>query len=771
MRQLNLPSTLLAVLGLAILGSGIRAEPLPNTDKLTLEGDISSQLVDGVDRFLLKQLDASIASRAKHWQRDLSSAEAYIKSVAGNRARLAEITGVVDERVTSDDVDTVQLLSLHGEIRAGSGPNGLTVANIRWNSIRNMHGEGLVLLPQQQVTDRIVIVIPDADQTPEMLAGLVEGLPPQQQVASLLAQSGCTVIVPSLINREFKSHGRGGKITNREFAYRAAYELGRHLIGYEVQKILALIDAMDAQFKRRGIDTQRYAVMGWGEGGLLALYSAALDQRIDVTCVSGYFDSRQDAWQEPVSRNVFSLLEQFGDAEIASLVAPRALIIEAAKGPELEVVGGSGAPISLDSPGPADVKAEFERARNLLGMKPALTDNLHLILSGDGSGPFADKATIAALLEALDPDLTAVATPQPIEVNTAGLADDAARQARQMQEIDDHNQWLLKASPLVRKEFMSKLDTSSVEAYEKSVEQYREHFRHEVIGHFDLELLPSNPKTRFVEETEKWTRYEVVLDVFEDVIAYGLITIPKGIKPDERRPVVVCQHGLEGRPQSTIGEDQEHAYSRFATVLAERGFITFAPQNLYIFRDRFRSLQRKSYLIKKTLFSTIVPQHQQIVNWLKQQPFVDGKRIAFYGLSYGGKSAMRIPPLVTDYCLSICSADFNEWVRKNASTQHTFSYMWTGEYEIFEWNLGSTFNYAEMAYLICPRPFMVERGHFDGVGVDEWVAYEYAKIRFLYAAKLKIPGQTEIEWFDGPHKINGVGTYRFLHKHLDWPEP
>jgi dienelactone hydrolase len=771
MRQLNLPSTLLAILGLAILGSGIRAEPLPNTDKLTLEGDISSQLVDGVDRFLLKQLDASIASRAKHWQRDLSSAEAYIKSVAGNRARLAEITGVVDERVTSDNVDTVQLLSLHGEIRAGSGLDGLTVANIRWNSIRNMHGEGLVLLPQQQVTDRIVIVIPDADQTPEMLAGLVEGLPPEQQVASLLAQSGCTVIVPSIINREFKSHGRGNKITNREFAYRAAYELGRHLVGYEVQKILALIDAMDAQFKRRGIDTQRYAVMGWGEGGLLALYSAALDQRIDVTCVSGYFDSRQDAWQEPVSRNVFSLLEQFGDAEIASLVAPRALIIEAARGPELELTGGAGAPIALDSPQPTVVRAEFERARKLLGNKAALVGKLHLVQSGDGSGPFADKATIAALLEALDPDLTAVATPQPIEANTAGLADNAARQARQMQEIDDHNQWLLKKSPLVRKDFMSKLDTSSVEAYEKSVEQYREHFRHEVIGHFDLELLPSNPKTRFVEETEKWTRYEVVLDVFEDVIAYGLITIPKGIKPDERRPVVVCQHGLEGRPQNTIGEEQEQYYSRFATVLAERGFVTFAPQNLYIFRDRFRSLQRKSYLLKKTLFSTIVPQHQQIVNWLKQQPFVDGKRIAFYGLSYGGKSAMRIPPLVTDYCLSICSADFNEWVRKNASTQHTFSYMWTGEYEIFEWNLGSTFNYAEMAYLICPRPFMVERGHFDGVGVDEWVAYEYAKIRFLYAGKLKIPGETEIEWFDGPHKINGVATYKFLHKHLDWPEP
>ena len=48
-----------------------------------------------------------------------------------------------------------------------------------------------------------------------------------------------------------------------------------------------------------------------------------------------------------------------------------------------------------------------------------------------------------------------------------------------------------------------------------------------------------------------------------------------------------------------------------------------------------------------------------------------------------------------------------------------YSYVWTGEYEIFEFDLGSTFNYAEMAALIAPRPFMVERGHFDGVAPDE----------------------------------------------------
>ncbi|MCA9266393.1 MAG: hypothetical protein KDA60_21185, partial [Planctomycetales bacterium] len=149
-------------------------------------------------------------------------------------------------------------------------------------------------------------------------------------------------------------------------------------------------------------------------------------------------------------------------------------------------------------------------------------------------------------------------------------------------------------------------------------------------------------------------------------------------------------------------------------------------------------------------------------------PAVDRYRIAFYGLSYGGKSAMRIPPLVDGYCLSICSADFNEWVDKNASTRNPRSYVWTSEYEIFEWDLGSTFNYAEMAALIAPRPFMVERGHHDGVADDWTVAWEFAKVRHLYA-DLGISDRCEIEWFDGPHTINGQGTFRFLHRHLNWP--
>jgi hypothetical protein len=70
-----------------------------------------------------------------------------------------------------------------------------------------------------------------------------------------------------------------------------------------------------------------------------------------------------------------------------------------------------------------------------------------------------------------------------------------------------------------------------------------------------------------------------------------------------------------------------------------------------------------------------------------------------------------------------------------------------------------------MAALIAPRPFMVERGHNDGVGLDEWVAYEFAKVFRLYS-KLRLPDRAVIEYFDGPHTIHGIGTFEFLKTHL-----
>ncbi len=644
-----------------------RAEPLAGTKPLDWEGDIASRLVDSADAFLLKKIEQTMVTK---------------KAEKPDRAELARILGVVDQRVGADS----RFEDL-GKVAEGEG---YSVHEVRWQAFGDVHGEGLWL--QSPTAKRTMIVIPDADQSPEKC-----------QAAFQYASKGFNVYVPVLINRKLGPQ----KISNREFIYRPAFELGRHLIGYEIQKVLALVDRLGNDLA--GVD-------GHGEGGMLALFAAAIDERIPKVRVSGYSGPGADLWEGPAERNVFGLLKDYDRSALERMVAPRGLkLLEKPPGPSIVIQAGA----TRGKPGRLLSKGESEEG----------------------------EVSSLKILREINQD---------------------ARHARQLHELDRHNQQLLVESPYVRKSFMGKLKTDFLESFQESQKFYRDYFSAKVIGRFDDKLLPANPRSREIQINDKVRGYEVVLDVFEDgsFFAYGILIVPRDLKAGESRPCVVCQHGLEGRPQSTIGEKDANYYEAFATKLAERGYVTFAPQNLYIFEDRFRTLQFKANSIGRTLFSLMVPQHQQITDWLGGLDFVDEKRIGFYGLSYGGKSAMRIPPLVDNYCLSICSADFNDWVWKNASTRSPYSYSNKGEYEIFEFDLGSTFNYAEMAALIAPRPFMVERGHFDGVAPDERVALEFAKVRHLYAAKLGIGERAEIEWFVGPHKINGKGTFEFLDRWL-----
>jgi len=174
------------------------ADPLPGTSPLKWDGDIASRMIDGVDKFLLNELAKSAGTRGRYWQRNLASAEAYEKSVQPNRDRLAHILGVRDQRKSFDGLEFVA--STAQPALVGSG-KGYDVFSVRWPTIRDLHGEGLLLVPRKpNGTD--IIAIPDADHSPEMIAGLVKGIPAEAQYARRLVENGCRVLVPTLLSRK-----------------------------------------------------------------------------------------------------------------------------------------------------------------------------------------------------------------------------------------------------------------------------------------------------------------------------------------------------------------------------------------------------------------------------------------------------------------------------------------------------------------------------------------------------------------------------------------
>ena len=756
-------SVWIAALFCAVRFVAAQTAELPGAGTLTWNDDLSVRMMDGAHRFVERKIAQSVETRQRHWQRDFSSRERYEASIAANRKRFLEKIGAVDPLVPGalerfgSDTDP----ALVAETAA------YRVYQVRWPVLDGVTGEGLLLEPQRTPVAHIV-ALPDADQTPEQLAGLAPGIPAASQFARTMAEAGCLVLVPTLISREAKFSGRPDiRMTDqphREWIYRQAFHMGRHVIGYEVQKVRAAVEWIKGREPRAKV-----GVAGYAEGGLIAFYAAAADTRIDAVLVSGYFDSRQGVGSEPIYRNVWGLLEEFGDAEIATLIAPRGLVVELSQPPEIKSTKGDIRPLA-----DASVKAEFARIDRLL--RPG----------------FQPKALVPGSREALTSFLrmlgvepgTAPAQASPADRRRS--FDTLARQKRQVKELENHVQMLVRESEHVRTNaFLYKLapeladerwstrvrhETVDPKAFIAGARSYREYFSKEVMGRFEDPLLAPNPRARKVYDNPKWTGYEVVLDVWEDVFAWGILLVPKDIRAGERRPVVVCQHGRNGLPKDSIEGGDNTPYRDFAAKLADRGFVVFAPHNLYRGEDRYRWLSRKANGVKASLFSFIISQHDQILRWLETLPFVDGSRMAFYGLSYGGETAVRVPAILEKYALSICSGDFNNWTRKVAATDERFSFMYTIEWEMPYFNLGSTFDYAEMAYLILPRPFMVERGHNDRVGNDRWVAYEYAKVAWLYA-QFNMPQRTEIEYFNGGHAINGEGTFRFLEKHLSWTPP
>ena len=160
------------------------AQSLPGTRPLTLDGDLAARMLEGMDRFLSRELTASASRRDSRWTREFSSAEAYEKSVAPNRERFRRIIGLVDRRVEFETPGLEADVS-HPDGLVATGA-GYRVFAIRWPVLEGIEAEGLLLEPSEPPVARIV-ALPDADWPPEALAGLAPGVPAAAQLLPVRA--------------------------------------------------------------------------------------------------------------------------------------------------------------------------------------------------------------------------------------------------------------------------------------------------------------------------------------------------------------------------------------------------------------------------------------------------------------------------------------------------------------------------------------------------------------------------------------------------------
>jgi dienelactone hydrolase len=746
--------------------------PLPGTKAWNVPADPAKEMVEGIHKHLDYMLENSFQTRDRAWVKSVSSPEE-------KRARFLRLTktiGAVEPPAAHAELQRLGTLSSEQTSHSGSVAlsSKVRVDRVRWPVFEDTWMEGLMVEPIDSSVEIKFsgIVMGDADEAPEILAGLESFDHPRCGLAARLAEAGGRILIPTLLNRDDKFSGdskvRFTNLSHREWIWRMGWETGRTPVGYEVDAVvhgLHLLDSLQNQKLVKDQPRKPLVVVGHGEGGLIALITSAVDSRVKAAWVSGYFQKRdQTGWLEPIDRTVWRQALEFQDAELAAMAATKSgdgiLVIDRTDGP---VVSGPKPPkngrddASDGSLRPAttqEIDSELQRARKI---------------AGEQSGRIIDVADQKAAVVQMEQKL-GVKIPlsyERLKIN-GGLPDSDKRMKTMVMAWADHTQKLLKTSELRRFEHWKSADPLKPLDWTKKTEPLRNEFWEDQIGKLPEATEPLQAESKLVYDQLNFRGYAVKIPLYKEVYAYGVLLLPKDLKKGEKRPVVVCQHGLEGRPGDVVDPAKKSVYHAYGAELADRGYIVFAPQNPYIGHERFRTIQRKAWPLGQSLFSVIFRQHERIIEWLETQDYVDPSRIAFYGLSYGGKSAMRIPAALPKYCLSICSADFNEWVVKCTNTDRQYSYMFTVEYDMYEWDLASRFNYAEMAGLIAPRPFLIERGHFDGVGPDDWIGYEFGKVKRTYDL-LGVGDKTDIAYFNRGHEIDGVATFAFLAKHLDWP--
>uniref|UniRef100_UPI00356A8D47 prenyltransferase/squalene oxidase repeat-containing protein n=1 Tax=Novipirellula sp. TaxID=2795430 RepID=UPI00356A8D47 len=153
------------------------------------ESDLSGRLMSGAHKFIDSQI--AVANEKRH--------ELEIDDIqqASLRSELRSVLGIAEQRLPP------QLEQYGDQLNPAlvAESDRFRIFQVRWPVFANVFGEGL-RVQQKESAVGMCVVVPDADQSPEQLLGLADGLGPNEQIAKRLAATGFDLIIPTIISRE-----------------------------------------------------------------------------------------------------------------------------------------------------------------------------------------------------------------------------------------------------------------------------------------------------------------------------------------------------------------------------------------------------------------------------------------------------------------------------------------------------------------------------------------------------------------------------------------
>lgn len=702
-------------------------------------GAIYVQQLQEENDYWLREVSSTPTLRDREWKPDFSSLTSYRASLQEHRGHLQQLLGLIEVGPNTLRAQEAALTTTETQIESLT----LTLQ-------KGFQARALLFVPAGKVSGA-VIAIPGAATSSKESYETAEGQKSAHWLTMLLERRVAVCVLITVDRKMWKQSITSRTppsllpiIDRRELLSRLGFIVDRPLVGLEVQQVLALRDYL---MKRFGTRKERIGLLGMRQGGMTALYAAAVDGHFGAVSIVDYFQQRETCWKEPVDRMLYGQLKEFGDAEIAGLIAPA----------PLDVIS------TVDSQIPTE-SVELE-ARRAVRFYQGLNKASSFRIVGEESAEAGWDRGAQEIAELLG------ARPMSARPLILLLPDHAIYTKNQDTEFEDLHAYLARVdeeSDTVRDKYWTILKTP-VDGLNAKTTRMRQALR-QLMGDIPTDKMPLDPHTRLILLTDKFAAYDVLLDVLPGVHAYGQLLVPRQYKG--RLPVVICQHGLGGRPTDItgIGEDPTPIYHALGAHLAELGYVVFAPYLTVPVRqfDLVNPLVRKAAAVGMMRTSLELAKLHRIIDYLQTLPFVDGERIGYYGLSYGGYSAIWMSPLESRIKASVVSGNFNDWRANLTNEVGQPGYLLHPDDDFFSWNILNRFTHVELIAAMYPRPVCVEFGQDDRTTTPEWHARAWQQVE-AWKAAARLGGLTEkvVEsHYEGVHEIHGIGSIAFLNRWL-----
>ncbi|MBE6647555.1 MAG: hypothetical protein E7611_07980 [Ruminococcaceae bacterium] len=229
------------------------------------------------------------------------------------------------------------------------------------------------------------------------------------------------------------------------------------------------------------------------------------------------------------------------------------------------------------------------------------------------------------------------------------------------------------------------------------------------------------PECEHLSSEDGYDVYRMHFEVLEGFTLSGIFLKLKG---EQKRPLVIAQHGGEGTPEVICGllGDTEN-YNDMVQRVMKRGVHIFAPQ-LLLWRNAFGVPYKRSEIdaqlknVGSSITAVEIYAITRVLDYFEKKDYV--KNFGMVGLSYGGFYTLFTTAVETRIKSAISSSFFNS--REAISWPD-----WTWKDLLFK------FDDAEIACLCYPRKLYIAVGAQDALFDVKYARESFERVKELSA--------------------------------------